>query len=113
MEAARNLDDRPAAAAGFFGILRAQVLAREVAGMHATLADLLSSVRMLRSPELRAGALGSLAAAQVLDGNMEAAKAAFAEAMTTAAGADRGLQQAAVYVRIADALANRRGTVAE
>jgi hypothetical protein len=84
-----------------------------MAGMHATLADVLSSVRVIRSPELRAGALGSLAAAQLLDGNMEAAKAAFAEAMTTAAGADRGQQQAAVYVRIADALASRRGTVAE
>ena len=113
LQAARTLNDRPAAAAAFFGILRAQSLARDKAGMHATLADALGSVRVLRSPELRAGALGSLAAAQILDGNMEAAKAAFAEAMTTAAGADRGQQQAAVYVRIADALANRRGTVAE
>jgi hypothetical protein len=113
LEAARNLNDRPAAAAAFFGILRAQVQTQDKAGMHATLADVLSSVRTLRSPELRAGALGSLAAAQVLDGNMDAARATFAEAMTTAAGADRGQQQTAVYVRIADALANRRGTVAE
>src|SRR6185312_3019729 len=113
MEAARNLNDRPATAAAFFGILRAQVQARDMAGVHATLAEVLSSVRLLRSPELRAGALGSLAVAQILDGNVEAAKTAFAEAMTTAAGADRGQQQTAVYVRIADALANRRGTVAD
>lgn len=109
--AARNLDDRPAAAAAFFGILRAQ--ARDKEGMHATLAEALSSVRVIGNPELRAGALGSLAAAQILDGNIEAARSAFAEAMTTAAGADRGQQQAAVYVRIADALANRRGAVAD
>ena len=53
------------------------------------------------------------AAAQLLDGNVEAAQAAFSEAMTTAAGAAPGQQQAAVYARIADALANRRGAVAE
>ena len=81
--------------------------------MRATLEDVLSSVRVIGNPELRAGALGSLAAAQILDGNIEAARAAFTEAMTTAAGADPGQQQAAVYVRIADALANRRGAVAE
>jgi hypothetical protein len=110
---ARTLDDRPAAAAAFFGILRAQAQARDQQGMHATLAEALSSVRVIGNPELRAGALGSLAAAQVLDGNMEAAQAAFSEAMTTAAGVARGQQQAAVYARIADALANRRGAVAE
>ena len=110
---ARTLEDRPAAAAAFFGILRAQAQARDQAGMHATLVEVLSSVRVIGNPELRAGALGSLAAAQLLDGNVEAAQAAFSEAMTTAATADRGQQQAAVYARIADALANRRGAVAE
>jgi hypothetical protein len=110
---ARSLDDRPAAAAAFFGILRAQAQARDQDGMRATLVEALRSVRVIGNPELRAGALGSLAAAQVLDGNVEAAQAAFSEAMTTAAAADRGRQQAAVYARIADALANRRGSVAE
>lgn len=111
--AARKLDDRPAAAAALFGILRSQSQARDQDGMRATLAEVLRSVRVIGNPELRAGALGSLAAAHALEGNIEAAQSAFSEAMTTAAAADRGLQQAAVYARIADALANRRGTVAE
>jgi hypothetical protein len=111
--AARSLDDRPAAAAAFFGILRAQAQAHDEDGMRTTLAEALRSVRVIGNPELRAGALGSLAAAHMLGGNIVAAQAAFAEAMTTAAGADRGRQQAAVYARIADALANRRGTVAD
>jgi hypothetical protein len=81
--------------------------------MRTTLVEALRSVRVIGNPELRAGALGSLAAAQILEGNLDAARAAFTEAMTTAAGADPGQQQAAVYVRIADALANRRGTIAE
>ena len=109
---ARALDDRPAAVAAFFGILRAQSQAHDEAAMRETLAVALETIRVIHIPELRAGALGSLAAANATDGDLDAAQSLFAEAMNTAAAADRGQQQAAVYARIADALADRhRSTV--
>jgi tetratricopeptide (TPR) repeat protein len=110
---ARGLDDRPAAAAALFGVLRAQAQAHDLSGMRETIVVALQAVRVIGSPELRAGALGSIAAAHALEGNIDAAQAVFAEAMNTAAAMDRGQQQAAVYARIADALADRRGAVAE
>jgi tetratricopeptide (TPR) repeat protein len=105
--AARKLDDRPAAAAALFGILRVQSEAHDAAGMRETLGVTLQAVRVIGSAELRAGALGSLAAARALEGDFEAAQAMFTEAMNTAAAMDQGQQQAAVYARIADALADR------
>jgi hypothetical protein len=105
--AARKLDDRPAAVAALFGILRAQSQAHDAEGARETLGATLEAVRVIGSAELRAGALGSLAAARVLEGDVEAAQAMFTEAMNTAAAMDPGQPRAAVYARIADALADR------
>ena len=104
---ARTLDDRPAAAAALFGVLRVQSQAHDIAGMHETIRVTLQAVRFIGNAELRAGALGSLAAAHVLEGDAEGAQALFSEAMTTAAAVDGGPQRAAVYARIADSLADR------
>jgi hypothetical protein len=103
---ARGLDDRAAAAAALFGILRVQSQAHD-AGVRETIDVTLQAVRVIGSTELRAGALGSLAAAHAREGDAAGAQAVFAEAMNTAAAADRGHQQAAVYARIADSLADR------
>lgn len=105
---ARALDDRASAAAALFGILRTQYQARDARGIPETLDAILQTVRLIPSPELRAAALGSLAAARISTGDVEAAHAAFTEAMNAAAAAERGSQQATVYARIADALADRR-----
>lgn len=104
--AARGLNDRTSAAAALFGILRVQSQAQDTNGMRDTLRVTLQAVRVIGSAELRAGALASLAAARVLEGDMEAARAMFTEAMNTAAAVD-GQRRAAVYARIADSLAGR------
>jgi tetratricopeptide (TPR) repeat protein len=104
---ARSLDDRAAAAAALFGILRVQSQAHDVSGLRETIGVTLQTVRVIGSAELRAGALGSLAAAHAREGDVEGAQAVFAEAMNTAAATDRGQQRAAVYARIADSLADR------
>ncbi|HEU4624053.1 MAG TPA: hypothetical protein VFS52_04780 [Steroidobacteraceae bacterium] len=104
---ARGLEDRAATAAALFGILRVQSQAHDVPGLRQTIAATLEAVRVIGNAELRAGALGSLAAAHVREGDVEGAQAVFAEAMNTAAAADTGLQRAAVYARIADSLADR------
>jgi hypothetical protein len=106
---ARTLDDRAAAAAALFGILRVQSEAHDVSGLRETIDVTLQTVRVIGSAELRAGALGSLAAAHAREGDVEGAQAVFAEAMNTAAAADQGQQRAAVYARIADSLADRHG----
>jgi tetratricopeptide (TPR) repeat protein len=111
--ALRALNDRAAAAAGFFGILRTQSMNHDTAGMRDTIASALQTVRFIGSPELRAGALSSLAAAHAMDGDLEAAHAVFTEAMGTAAALDPGQQQAVVYARIADALADRHRSFAD
>ena len=104
---ARSLDDRPAAAAALFGILRVQSQAHDPSGLRETIDITLQAVRVIGSAELRAGALGSLAAAHARQGDVEGAQAVFAEAMNTAAALDGGQQRAAVYARIADSLADR------
>jgi tetratricopeptide (TPR) repeat protein len=110
---ARGLDDRAAAAAAMFGVLRVQSRAGDVSGLRETLGATLQAVRFIGSAELRAGALGSLAAANAQEGNVEAAEAAFKEAMSTAAAAESGQQRAAVYARIADSLADRHRPFAD
>jgi hypothetical protein len=105
--AARSLDDRPAAAAALFGILRVQAQGRDDAGMRETIGVTLQAVRFIGNAELRAGALGSLAATHVSQGNIEQGQALFTEAMNTAAALDEGQQRAAGYARIADSLADR------
>ncbi len=104
---ARSLDDRPAAAAALFGVLRVQSQTRDNAGMLETIGVTLQAVRFIGNAELRAGALGSLAATQALQGNIEQAQALFTEAMNTAAALDGSQQRAAGYARIADSLADR------
>jgi len=104
---ARSLDDRAAAAAALFGILRVQSQTHDVSGLRETIEVTLQAVRVIGSAELRAGALGSLAAAHAREGDVEGGQAVFAEAMNTAAAADRGQERAAVYARIADSLADR------
>jgi len=104
---ARSLDDRAAAAAALFGVLRVQSERHDISGLRETIGVTLQAVRVIGSTELRAGALGSLAAAHIREGDVEGAQAVFAEAMNTAAAADRGRQRAAVYARIADSLADR------
>jgi hypothetical protein len=104
---ARTLDDRAAAAAALFGILRVQSQAHDASGLRETIGMTLEAVRVIGSAELRAGALGSLAAAHAREGDVEGGQAVFAEAMNTAAATDTGQQRAAVYARIADSLADR------
>jgi tetratricopeptide (TPR) repeat protein len=111
--AARTLDDRPAAAAALFGILRVQSQVQDVSGLNETLGVTLQAVREIGNAELRAGALGSLAAAHAQEGNLELARTVFTEAMNTAAAVDGGQQRAAVYARIADSLADRHRAFAD
>lgn len=111
--AARALDDRPAAAAALFGILRVQSQAHDDVGMQATLGVTLQAVRFIGNAELRAGALGSLAATHAQEGNLPTAQALFAEAMNTAAALDGGQQRAVVYARIADSLADRHRALSD
>jgi hypothetical protein len=110
---ARSLDDRPAAAAALFGILRVQSQAHDVAGVQETIGFTLQAVRLIASPELRADALGSLAATNALQGDLEAGHAMFAEAMSTAAAVESPQQRAEVYARIADSLADRHRSAAD
>jgi len=109
--AARALDDRPATAAALFGILRVQSQAHDTAGMQATMGATLQTIRFIGNAELRAGALGSLAATHVLEGDVSTGQALFTEAMNTAAALDGGQQRASVYARIADSLADRHRVV--
>ena len=104
---ARSLDDRPAAAAALFGVLRVQSRTHDVTALNETIGVTLQAVRVIGNAELRAGALGSLAVAHAQEGNVDAAQAVFTEAMNTAAAADEGQQRASVYARIADSLADR------
>jgi tetratricopeptide (TPR) repeat protein len=107
VRAASSLDDWEAGAAAYFGILRVQSQARDSAGMRATIETALQTVRVIHSDELRAGALGSLAAARLMLGDREAASTLFDEAMAIAARVKGAPARAAAYTRIADALAER------
>jgi hypothetical protein len=111
VEAARALDDRPATPAALFGILRVQSQAHDSAGMKATMGATLQAIRFIGHAELRAGALGSLAATHVLEGDVATGEALFTEAMNTAAALDGSQQRASVYARIADSLADRHRVV--
>jgi hypothetical protein len=90
-----------------FGVLRAQSQAHDADGMRQTMNVTLQAIRVIGNPEWRAGALGSLAATRILEGDIETARAMFTEAMNTAAVLDGDQQRAAVYARIADSLADR------
>jgi tetratricopeptide (TPR) repeat protein len=105
--AARTIDDGSAGVAAFFGILRVQSQTQDARGMRATIDAALSRVRVIRGGDLKAGALGSLAAAQIVAGDHDAARGTFEEAMDVAAGVEAGPARAAAYARIADALAER------
>lgn len=107
LQAARSLDDRQAGAAAFFGILRAQSEAKDASGMHDTIEAALETVRVIRGEELKAGALGALAAARLAAGERDGARLLFDEAMTVAAASADASAQAASFVRIADALVER------
>ncbi len=107
VRAALSLEDRPAGAAAFFGILRVQSQARDSSGMHATIETALQTVRVIHSEALKAGALSSLAAAQLLAGDRDGALLLFDEAMKVAAQLQSAAERAAAYARIADALAER------
>lgn len=113
VQAARALDDRTSAAAALFGILRVQSQAHDAAGLRDTIGVTLQTVRFIGNAEVRAGALGSLAATRVLEGDISAGRALFSEAMTTAAALDSEQQRAAVYARIADSLADRHRVLSD
>ena len=108
IQAALALEDRPAGAAAFFGILRAQSQARDSPGMQTTIEAALRTVRVMRANELKAGALASLAAAQLVAGDADAAQHIFDEAMSVAGRSDAGPTRTAAYARIADALGEPR-----
>jgi tetratricopeptide (TPR) repeat protein len=108
IQAALALEDRPAGAAAFFGILRAQSQARDAPGMQTTIEAALRTVRVMRGDELKAGALASLAAAQLVVGDADAAQQIFDEAMSVASRSDAGPTRTAAYARIADALGEPR-----
>ena len=102
---ARSLEDRPAGAAAFFGILRAQSQAQDSPGMRATVETALQVVRAIHSEELKAGALSSLASVRLQAGDSDGAQLLFAEAMQLAAQLQPAAGRAVAYARIADALA--------
>ncbi len=66
-----------------------------------------AAVRSIRSVEVKAGFLGSLAVAHARAADGEGARVRFEEAMEVAGTANLGLQQATAYARIADAVADR------
>lgn len=105
--AARTIEEEAAGVAAFFGILRVQSQAHDVKGMRVSIEAALSRVRVMRGGELKAGALGSLAAAQIVAGDDDAARDTFQEAMAVAAALEEGAARAGAYARIADALAER------
>ncbi len=104
LQATRSLDDEHAGAAAFFGILRVQSQARDASGVHDTIETALATVRGIRGEALKAGALGSLAAARLAADEREGARLLFDEAMTVAAHSPDASGQASAFVRIADAL---------
>lgn len=104
VRAAGTLDDPASGAAAFFGILRVQSRANDSAGMQSTIEEALRTVRLIRSDELKAAALGSLAAAQLAAGDREAAQVLYDEAMAIAADAEAGPARVGAFARIADAL---------
>jgi len=104
VQTAGALDDRPAGAAAFFGILRVQSQERDSPALQTTIEAALRTVRLIRSDELRAGALGSLAAVNLASGNVEAARGLYEEALSVAARTEAGPSRAGAYTRIADAL---------
>jgi hypothetical protein len=108
VQAALTLDDRPAGAAAFFGILRVQSQARDSSGMRTTIEAALRTVRIMRGDELKAGALASLAAAQLVAGDADAARLLYDEAMSVAGRAEAGPTRTAAFARIADALGEPR-----
>jgi hypothetical protein len=75
--------------------------------MRATIEAALQIVRVIRAEELRAGALGSLAAAQLVAGDEDAALLLFDEAMAVAAQVEPGPARAAAAARNGDALGVR------
>jgi hypothetical protein len=72
-----------------------------------TIETALGTVRGIRGDGLKAGALGSLAAARLAAGEREGAQLLFDEAMTVAAHSADAAAQASAFVRIADALLER------
>jgi hypothetical protein len=108
VQTALALEDRPAGAAALFGILRVQSQARDSSGMGATIGAALQTVRVMRGDDVKAGALASLAAAQLVAGDADAARRIYDEAMSVAGRAEAGPTRAAAFVRIADALGEPR-----
>jgi tetratricopeptide (TPR) repeat protein len=104
VRAARALQDRPAGAAAFFGIMRVQAQARDDSGMRETIDTALQTVRFIPNDELKAGALGSLAAAFLVLEDKDEALALFDEAMELAARVQPAPARVSAYARIADAL---------
>lgn len=102
-----------AATAALMGVLRVQTQSGDARGVQDTLTIALRHAREIAGPDLRAAALGSIAAAYVRAGDPEAAQQAYDEAMRIAGNAERGIQQATTYARIADALGRRRAVEAD
>jgi hypothetical protein len=106
--AARALADPQAAAAACFGIIRVLAPSPSAPAMKEALEAAHAAVRSIRSVEVKAGFLGSLAVAHANAADGEGARARFEEAMAVADTASPGLQKATAYARIADAVADRR-----
>lgn len=104
----RTLNNPLSSAAALFGVLRVQLQMGDAEGMRETLAIAIETVRQIVPPELRAGALASLAAAHVRAGELDVGRELFVEAMSSAERADPGAQQTSMYARIGDAVADRR-----
>jgi len=108
-----TLNNPLSSAAALFGVLRVQFQMNDMAGMRGTFAIAIETVRQIVPPELRAGALASLAAAHVRAGELEAGRELFVEAMSSAERADPGAQRTSMYARIGDAVADRRSVAPE
>lgn len=99
------LEDVPAGAAALLGVIRVQSRSQDVSGLSETIGAAIQAAREMRGSDLRAGALASLAAAQMSAGGAEAARQLYEEAMSVASRAEPGPARVAAYARIADALA--------
>jgi tetratricopeptide (TPR) repeat protein len=98
------LEDVPAGAAALLGVLRVQSRARDASGVSETIGAALRVARSLSGSDLKAGALASLAAAQMGAGDEEAARQLYDEAMSVASRVEPGPARVAAFARIADAL---------
>lgn len=98
------LEDRPAGAAALLGVLRVQSRLQDAEGLSETMDAALRAARSMRGGEVKAGALASLAAAQMAAGDAGAARRTYEEAIGVASRAEPASARVAAYVRIADAL---------